>query len=100
MHRQCDLWRDVNESLTEQKAHRLAGVVQKLVQLFNHALLTVLLTEAQNQLFNLFSTLSALESKEKALIFTSQVDGFLPLPLNTGVSSVLTAKELPKSNYT
>lgn len=100
VHRQRNLRRDVNESFTEQKAHRLAGVVQQLVQLFNHALLTVLLTEAQNQLFNLFRTLRALESKEKALTFTSQVEGFLPLPLDVGVSSVLTAEELPKSNYT
>lgn len=70
MHGQCDLWRNVNESLTQQKAHRPGGVVEKPVQLLNRALLTVLLTEAQNQLLNLLSTRGTLESKEKARSIT------------------------------
>lgn len=66
MHGQCDLWGNVNESLAQQKAHRPGSVVEKPVQLLNHALLTVLLTEAQNQLLNLLSTRGTLESREKA----------------------------------
>ena len=66
VHGQCDLWRNVNESLTQQKAHRPGGVVEKPVQLLNRALLTILFTEAQNQLLNLLSTRGTLESKEKA----------------------------------
>lgn len=66
MHGQCDLRGNVNESLAQQKAHRPGGVVEKPVQLLNHALLTVLLTEAQNQLLNLLSTRGTLESREKA----------------------------------
>lgn len=46
VHGQRDLRRDVNEPLAQQEAHRLGGVIQKLVQLFDHALLTVLLTGA------------------------------------------------------
>lgn len=66
MHGQRDLWRDVNEPLAQQKAHRPGGVTEEPVQLLSRALLTILLTEAQNQLLNLLSAWGTLESKEKA----------------------------------
>ena len=66
MHGQRDLRRNVNEPLAEEKAHGLGGVVEKRVQLFNRALPTALLTGAQDQLFNLFSTPRTLQSKDEA----------------------------------
>lgn len=66
VHGQRDLWRDVNEPLAQQKAHRPGGVTEEPVQLLSRALLTILLTEAQNQLLNLLSAWGTLESKEKA----------------------------------
>ena len=73
MHGQRDLWRNVNEPLAQQKAHRPGGVIEEPVQLLNRALLTILLTEAQNQLLNLLSAWGTLESKEKAYSITGHM---------------------------
>lgn len=68
MHGQRDLRRDVDEPLAEEQAHGLGGVVQMCVQLFHQALPTALLTGAQDQLFNLLSTLGALGSQDKVAV--------------------------------
>lgn len=63
MHGQSNLWRDIDEPFTQDEPHRLCAVVQEFAQVFHHRLLTALLTATQEQLFDLLSTLSALQSK-------------------------------------
>lgn len=63
MHGQSDLWRDIDEPLTQDEPHGLCAVVQEFAQLLQNSLLTALLTATQQQLFDLLSTLSALQSK-------------------------------------
>lgn len=63
MHGQSNLWRDIDEPLTQDEPHRLCAVVQEFTQLLHHTLVTALLTATQEQLFDLLSTLGALQSK-------------------------------------
>jgi len=92
MHGQRDLRRDVDEPLAEEKAHRLGGVVQMCVQLLYQALFTALLTGAQDQLFNLLSTLGTLGSEERLAVqyrphLEQKTKCFLP-PSNLTVRAV------------
>lgn len=61
MQREGDLWRDVDEALTEQKAHRLGRVIQDLLELFCYTVRSVLLTLVHNQLLDLLHALNALQ---------------------------------------
>lgn len=63
MHGQSNLWRDIDEPLTQDEPHRLRAVIEEFTQLFQHPLLTALLTATQKQLFDLLSTLGALQAK-------------------------------------
>ncbi len=58
--RQGNLWRHVDEALTQQEPHRLAGVTEDLLQLFGHAVCRVLLTLIHDQLLHLLHTLHTL----------------------------------------
>lgn len=57
---QGDLWGHVDEALTQQQPHRLAGVIEDLLQLFCHTVCRVLLTLIHNQLLHLLHTLHTL----------------------------------------
>lgn len=58
--RQGDLWRDIDEALTQQQPHRLACVTEDLLQLFRHAVGGVLLTLTHDQLLHLLHALHTL----------------------------------------
>lgn len=61
---QGNLWRHVDEALTQQQPHRLAGVIEDLLQLFRHTVRGVLLTLIHNKLLHLLHTLHTLPTTD------------------------------------
>lgn len=61
---QGNLWRHVDEALTQQQPHRLAGVIEDLLKLFRHTVRGVLLALIHNKLLHLLHTLHTLPTAD------------------------------------
>lgn len=53
MQRKGNLWRYVDEALTQQQTYRLACVAEDLLKLFSYVVRSIFLTLVQNQIFDL-----------------------------------------------
>lgn len=59
-----NLWRHIDEALTQQQPHGLAGVAQDLLEVFRHAVRRVFFTLIQNKLLHLLHTLHPLPTAD------------------------------------